>query len=299
MPRLLRRLLVSELALAAVAYAGAGLYLKVNEEKLVFQPLILDGDRFNVPPDSLRVQPVRFAAKDGASLAGWIIPPAKPDSSALWVLVCHGNAGNITYVSRLDFYARLRALGVGVLAYDYRGYGESEQRPINEEGVYLDARAAYEYLRHVRGIPPNRIVIFGHSLGTGVAVELAAGNEAAGLVLEDSYTSIPDLGQERYPFLPVKFIAANRFDTINKIDRISMPKLFMSAEDDAVIPFAHGRAVFEKAKQPKQFVTLRGGHIDAFKLDPLYWTSFGTFVQQLAADQATVPESPAPTRTGR
>jgi len=299
MPRLFRRLLAVVLVLACVAYAGAGIYLKVNEENLVFQPKVLDGDRFNVPPDSLRVQPVRFAAKDGASLAGWVIPPATADSAALWVLVCHGNAGNITYVSRLDFYARLRALGVGVLAYDYRGYGESEQRPINEEGLYLDARAAYEYLRHTRGIPPNRIVIFGHSLGTGVATELAAGNEAAGLVLEDAYTSIPDIGQQRYPLLPVKLIARNRFETINKIDRISMPKLLMSAEDDAVIPFAHGRAVFEKAKQPKQFVTLRGGHIDAFKLDPHYWTSFGTFVQQLAADQATASESPAPAKTGR
>jgi len=138
-----------------------------------------------------------------------------------------------------------------------------------------------------------------HPLGTGVATELAAGNEAAGLVLEDAYTSIPDIGQQRYPLLPVKLIAANRFETINKIDRISMPKLFMSAEDDAVIPFAHGRAVFEKAKQPKQFVTLHGGHIDAFKLDPQYWTSFGTFVQQLAVDQATISESPAPAKTGR
>lgn len=299
MPRLLRRLLVATLGVAVVAYAGAGLYLRINEEKLVFEPLALDGDRFNVPPDSLHVQPVRFTAKDGASLAAWVIPPAKPDSAALWVLVCHGNEGNITDVSRLDFYARLRALGVGVLAYDYRGYGESEQRPINEQGLYLDARAAYEYLRHVRGVAPNRIVIFGHSLGTGVATELAAGNEAAGLVLEDAYTSIPDVGQKRYPWLPVKLIAANRFETINKIDRISMPKLFMSAEDDEVIPFAHGRAVFEKAKQPKQFVTLRGGHNDAFKLDPRYWSSFGAFVQQLAVDQATVSESPAPAKAGR
>ena len=299
MSRVLRRVLVAVIALVIVAYAGVGIYLKVNETDLVFQPLILDGDRFNVPPESLHVKPVRFSAKDGASLAAWVIPPASSDSAALWVLVSHGNAGNITYAKRLDFYARLRAIGVGVLAYDYRGYGESEQRAINEEGLYLDARAAYEYLRHVRGVPANRIVIFGHSLGTGVAVELASGNEAAGLVLEDPYTSIPDVGQERYPFLPVRLIAANRFETIKKIDRISMPKLFMSAEDDAIIPFAHGRAVFEKAKQPKQFVTLHGGHIDAFKLDPLYWSSFGTFVQQLAADQATAAESPAPAKSGR
>jgi hypothetical protein len=188
---------------------------------------------------------------------------------------------------------------VGILAYDYRGFGESEKRPIAEAGLYGDAQGAYDFLHRTRGVPANRIVIFGHSLGSGVAVELATHADAAGLVLEGAYTGVDLVAKERYPYFPVRTIMSNHFDSIDRIDHVSMPKLFLHARDDAIIPFSEGRTLFAKAKEPKEFVELHGGHEDAYRLDPHYLQAFAAFVRRVAPDRGPSGESPAPPATDK
>ena len=292
---IVRRAAGGAFGVAALAYAGAIGYLKANETTLVYHPAVeaYEGGRLNPPADSLDARPVTFASADGATLAAWVMPP-RADSAAMWVLVNHGNAGNITLTKRQDFYARLRNLGVGLFAYDYRGFGASEKRPIAEAGLYADAQGAYDYLRNTLHVPPQRIIIFGHSLGSGVAVELATHADAAGLIVEGAYTGVDRVAAERYPMLPVRAMMANHFPSIDRIDRVSMPKLFLHANDDAVIPFAQGRALYEKAREPKQFVETGGGHENAYRLDPRYLESFGAFVRRVSAAQGPQGESPVP-----
>jgi uncharacterized protein len=171
-------------------------------------------------------------------------------------------------------------LGLNLLAFDYRGYGESGGVP-SEAGLYRDADAAYRYLTHQRGIPAGRIIIFGHSLGSAVAVDLAARVSTAGLIVEGAFTSATDRGQELYPYIPVRWIAASRFSSVDKISRVTVPKLFLHASQDEVIPLAHGRRLYEAAPPPKTFVEVHGGHGDAFDADSLNY--FGSIERFLAS----------------
>ncbi|MCX5768560.1 MAG: alpha/beta hydrolase [Gemmatimonadetes bacterium] len=281
-------------ASAVLLYIGAMGYLKVNETDFVYHPSIeqYENGRINPPADTLQARPVTFSSTDGAKLAAWVMPPMQNDSTALWVLISHGNAGNITLTKRQDFYTRLRALGVGLFAYEYRGFGASEKRPITEAGLYNDAQGAYDYLRKTLGVPSNRIIIFGHSLGSGVAIELATHAEAAGLIVEGAYTGVDRVAAERYPIFPIRALMANHFPSLERIDRVSMPKLFLHANNDAVIPFAHGRALYNRAREPREFVETGGGHEDAYRLDPRYLESFGAFVRRVAPSQGPQGESP-------
>ncbi len=139
-----------------------------------------------------------------------------------------------------QFYAWFRDLGVNLFAYDYRGFGASDGNP-SEAGVYADAAAAYRYLTDSLHVPPSRIVLFGHSLGTGVTIELARHVAAAGMIVEDAYTSVVDRGQEVFPLLPIRLIARSRFASIDKVGTLRLPKLFLHARNDRTIPIAHGR----------------------------------------------------------
>ncbi len=292
----LQKLGVAVAAVTILVYGGAIVYLKTSETSLVYRPYVLEEGRINAPAESLHVQPVTLNATDGSRVAAWLIPPpaAVDSATAMWVLIDHGNAGNITLLKRQDFYARIRSMGVGIFAYDYRGFGQSELRAITETGVYADAQGAYDYLRKVRGIPPERIIIFGHSLGSGVAIELATHAEAAGLVVEGAYTAVDDVAAEQYPMFPVRAVMANHFRSIDRIAKVSMPKLFMHATDDQIIPYAHGRKLFDAAKEPRQFADLTGGHEDAYREDPRYLTAFGAFVKRVAPGASVPAESGSP-----
>jgi fermentation-respiration switch protein FrsA (DUF1100 family) len=266
-------------AAALLIYAAILLLLRVYESKLIYFP---GPERALVAPDAslgLPVQRVEISTEDQVKLVAWVIPAQSP--SSLWLLVCHGNAGNLSEFDRPMHYAGLRQLGLNLLAFDYRGYGESGGVP-SESGLYRDADAAYWYLTKERGVPASRIIIFGHSLGSAVAVDLASRVPSAALIVEGALTSATDRGQELYPYIPVRWIAASRFSSLDKIGRVTVPKLFLHATEDEVIPLAHGRRLYDAAPQPKIFVELRGGHGDAFDVDSArYFGSIANFLAPL------------------
>jgi fermentation-respiration switch protein FrsA (DUF1100 family) len=268
------------IVLVAIAlYLGLLALLRINESRLIYFP---GQQRSLLPPPAhlnLPIQRVAVQTEDGLTLASWLIR-AGPDSTGFWLLICHGNAGNLSEFGRPVHYAGLRRLGLNLLAFDYRGYGESQGVP-TEAGLYQDAQAAHRYLRDM-GVPPDRIIVFGHSLGSAVAIDLVSRLPAGGLIVEGAVASIVERGQELYPYIPVRWIAASRFNSIEKISKVTVPKLFLHARGDEVIPPAHGRRLYEAASPPKTFVELQGGHGDAFDLDSAnYFGSIERFLVSL------------------
>jgi fermentation-respiration switch protein FrsA (DUF1100 family) len=266
-------------ASVVVIYAGLLVLLRLAESRLIYFP----GQQRHLlaPPTGLGLSPERFeiSTADGVTLVGWVIPAPPGTSGGLWLLMCHGNAGNLSEFDRPVHYAGLRGLGLNLLAFDYRGYGESGGSP-SEEGLYRDAQAAYRYLRETRRVPSDRIIVFGHSLGSTVAVDLVSRVPAAGLILDGALTSIIDLGQELYPYIPVRWISGSRFNSLEKMPEIRIPKLFLHAVRDEVVPLVHGRRLFAAAVAPKTFVELQGGHGDAFEVDSANY--FGSIARFLA-----------------
>jgi uncharacterized protein len=267
------------LAVAAICYLVILLVLRLSESRMLYVP---GGSRTLLAPPAeldLGVRRVTVTTSDGVRLVSWAMPVA--GGSGYWLLICHGNGGNISEAGRPYHYAGLRALGLSLFAFDYRGYGESEGAP-SEDGLYRDADAAYRYLRDTLGVPPERIVVFGHSLGSAVAVELAGRMPAAGLILDGALTSVVDRAQELFPYAPVRWIAASRYPSIERVGQLTLPKLFLHARGDEVIPIAHGRRLYEAAASPKRFVELRGTHGDAFDVDSAaYFGAIAGFVAEL------------------
>lgn len=280
-------------ALLAV-WLGAGAYMVLREGSFVYHPDYYGTTSAGIPPADLAGELVAFKTSDDVMLAGWIIPPTGPDTTGLWVLVNHGNAGNIGDDLRPRFYRALAAQGVHVFAYDYRGFGDSQDDGIDEQGLYIDAQAAYAFLRTVRGVPAERIVIYGHSLGSGVASFLATKVAHAGLVLEGAFTSVPEAGQIHFPLVPVKLLATQKFATRDRIAAITGPKLLLHAVADDVIPVAMGRTLDSLATAPKRLVELtRGGHGDAFVQDSaVYFGAWREFLQPLRTPTATTTATP-------
>ncbi|MDH5233482.1 MAG: alpha/beta hydrolase [Gemmatimonadota bacterium] len=294
-----RWLLLTPLAIAALGYLGAIAYLKLNERALVYHPDEYGGRAMVAPAADLRVEPFRVATSDSLTLVTWVVPPADSVRAlGYWILVCHGNAGNISLPMRQEWTRALVAEGVGVVSFDYRSFGASDDGPLNEAALYRDARAVYDWMVRDRGIPRSRIIIYGHSLGSGVATELAANVEAAGLILEGAFTSVPDVGAERYPWLPVRLVAGQRFASVQRMDSIAMPKLQLHATDDAVIPLEFGQRLFAATPAPKEFVTLTGGHDRAFSADSAtYYGAIGRWLRTLAApDLESAPPGLSPSR---
>jgi len=200
---------------------------------------------------------VRFKASDGVELNGWFFPAGTNSPRGhLAILVCHGNAGNISH--RLEICKALLAIGVNVFVFDYRGYGRSQGRP-SEEGTYRDAQAACQWLRQ-KGFPGTNIIAFGESLGGGVAAELAAREPVGGLVLQSTFTSIPDMGAELFPWLPVRWLGKIHYDTRSKLPRLKVPVLVMHSPVDELVRFQHGQGNFAAANEPKLFWELKGDH---------------------------------------
>ena len=256
-------------------------YLSWNEHAYVFLPAERTLSR---PPAHLHLaeEQISFQSTDGVMISAWVIPAPTARPSDFWMLICHGNFGNIGFGRRPEFYSFMRDVGVHLLAFDYRGYGQSTGQP-RERGLYDDTRASYEYLVRARGVRPDRILIFGHSLGSAMAIELASRVPAAGLVVEGAFTSVVERAQELYPLFPINLISTQRFVSIDRVGSIEMPKIFLHSPEDVVIPFEHGKRLFEAARAPKRFVSVRGGHDDAYRIDKAVY--FGAIADLIAVAQ--------------
>lgn len=203
-------------------------------------------------------------APDGVRLHAWFYPAdAGSSREHLVFLVCHGNAGNISH--RIHHADLLLETGASVFLLEYRGYGRSEGRP-SEEGLYLDAQAGYLWLRD-RGFKPSHIIGLGESLGGGVVAELALREAVGGIVLLNSFTSIPDVGAELFPFLPVRWLSTIRFDTRSKLPSITVPVLIAHSREDRLIRFTHAEQNFAAAREPKRLWEIQGDHNDFLLAD--------------------------------
>jgi fermentation-respiration switch protein FrsA (DUF1100 family) len=216
-------------------------------------------------PDATRVAPaqaglpraaeVTFASSDGEKLLAWYLPP---DAGKPLVIYFQGNAEGLA--ARVGRFTWLSADGTGLLALCYRGYGGSSGTP-SEDGLIRDAAAAYGFARE--RIPAQRIVLFGESLGTAVAVALAAGHDVAAVILDAPFTSAAEVGAAAYPFAPVRWLIKDKFRSDERIGRLTAPLLVMHGEQDRIVPIRFGEKLFALAREPKRFVRFpQGGHVD-------------------------------------
>jgi fermentation-respiration switch protein FrsA (DUF1100 family) len=242
------------LIMVGLIYVGFALLVVWREPNLIYLPT----HDFE-PPTNTSVQDIWLTTADGVRIHSWFV--AAGTNASLTVLFCHGNAGNLSH--RTEKLAILRELGVNVLIFDYRGYGRSDGKP-NEQGTYRDAQSAYDYLAQTRHRPPGTIVLYGESLGSAVAVDLAAKVPVAGVILEEPFTSAADVGQKMFPFLPVRWLVRNKYDTLDKIPGVKAPLLIFHSRDDEFFPISHAERLLAAAHEPKRLVELRGGHNDAF-----------------------------------
>ncbi len=221
------------------------------------------------------VQVVPLPTPDGETLVLWYAPaPAGRPT----ILFFHGNGGEVG--GRADRFAAYRAQGYGVAFLSYRGYGGSTGT-VSETGFHTDARAAYDWLL-AQGTSPQTIALVGESLGTGVAVQLAAKVPVAAVVLEAPYTAAVDVAAQVYPWLPVRLLMKDQFRSRDHISQVAAPLLILHGTDDRVIPYAMGQALFAAANEPKQFHPLDGAGHDALYQSPT-WTIGTDFLTQVFA----------------
>lgn len=253
--------LISVLLVPALFYGGLVLYVYVTQARLLYFPNLPGRELLTSPAAiGLDYETVKITTADRITLDGWFVP-ASPAKGV--ILFLHGNGGNISH--RLDSLRIFNNLGFSTLIIDYRGYGRSQGKP-SEQGTYLDAEAAWRYLTEVRNVRERQIVIFGRSLGGAVAAHLAAQATPKALVLESVFTSVPDLGAELYPWLPVRLLSRFDYNVAERLRKISCPVLIVHSPDDEIIPFAHGRALYAAARPPKEFLQIHGGHNEGFML---------------------------------
>ena len=272
-----RRVAIALVLLVAMLYAGAVGYLASQETRLVFahgRPL--GSGRPAAPFEQVDVPRV-----DAARQFAWSMPQAEGEREQPWLLYLHGNAATVASRTNLLRYEGFRGLGLNVFAPEYRGYGGLAGTP-SEGALTQDARAGYEYLRTVRRVPPERIVIFGWSLGSAVAVSLASEVPSAGVIVEGAPASLVAIGERDYPWMPVRWVMRNPFESILRIDRIRAPMLFLHSPEDRIIPIDEGRRLFAAAREPKAFVEVRGGHVAPAEVDQVrYFEAVRRFLRGL------------------
>jgi len=270
------RTLVSVLTIAVSIYLVLVLVFYLLQGRVVFLSN-LPGRALTASPTDigLAYEDVSLATRDEEVLHGWYIPATDPIGV---VLFFHGNAGNISH--RLDSIEIFHELDLDVLIIDYRGYGQSSGKT-SERGTYLDAQTAWDYLVDKRGIAPEKIVIFGRSLGGAVASWLAARTTPGAVILESCFTSGPDMADRLYPFLPVRLITRLKYPVKDYVKHVSSPLLVIHSQQDEIIPFDMGQSIFAAAPEPKEMLALSGDHNGGFLLNRnQYLAAIGKFLDQ-------------------
>ena len=235
--------------------------------------------RYTPGDAGLAYEEVFFPTSDGHSLHGWYIP-GESDTTLLWF---HGNGGNIGH--RVDELALVHArLGANVFIFDYRGYGNSEGSP-SEQGIYRDARAALAYLKTRPEPAQGQIVYFGRSLGAAVAIELAADQPPAALILVAPFASLGDMARIAYPFLPLNRLLGSRYNSVDRISQVHQPVLILHGDQDEIVPLSQGEKLLQAANPPKSIQVLPGaGHNDTYyAAGDIYWHALSEFLSSLAA----------------
>ena len=283
--RFLRWSLRGAVVAVALAYLTAIGYLMANEVHLVFVPTR------TTPPVSpelaSRLEEVPRVLPGGGDGRLWVFREAAAPA-APWVLFLHGNAAPVGAAVNVERYEQLRSLGLQVVAPEYPGYGALPGTP-SEEGLVAAARDAYAWLRQ-QGVPPSRIVIYGWSLGSGVATALARDVEERALILEGAFTGVDDRAAELYPWLPVRLMIRTRFASRERIASVGSPLLLLHAEDDEVVPYGHGQRLLALARGPKTLATLTGGHVHPNRVDRArYEAALREFLGPLVGAEAGAP----------
>jgi len=237
-------------------YVGLSLYMFAFQERVVFYPsrrVTMTPDQIGLPYEELKLE-----TPGGDLVSAWFVPCETARGVAVF---CHGNAGNIG--DRLDTVEMLNEFGLSTLVFDYPGYGTSDGRP-SERGAYDAAKAAWDFVVDRRGCSPEDVVVFGRSLGGPVAAWLAQTVKPAGLVLESTFISASEMGVDVYPYLPVRLLCRIKFPTRDYLAGVSCPVLVVHSEDDELIRFRHGEALYAAAPEPKEFCRIVGAHNDGF-----------------------------------
>lgn len=265
--------LVKGLRVAALSYLGVLLMLLFLENRLIYPaPRYPAGDweAAHLPHED-----VYFSSADGTKLHGWYVEHPQPRAV---ILYCHGNGEHVAYND--DLLAMLRdEFRVSVFAFDYRGYGRSEGEPF-ETGILEDAEAAQAWLAERTGLAQKDIVLMGRSIGGGVAVHLAAKNGARGLILESTFSSLPEAAAGQFPWLPVGWLMKNRYDSVAKIAAYNGPLLQSHGDCDSLISMSLAKKLFDAAAEPKEFYCVSGG--DHNCLQPVeYYQKLDEFLDKL------------------
>lgn len=283
--QIFQKFLLPVIRILVFAYIGLAIVLYVGQSNLVFMP---SKDVIETPEMlGIKFENIQITTRDNVNLDSWFVPAKDNDLVGKGVILfCHGNGGNIS--NRISYLPIFRELGLATFLFDYRGYGKSGGTP-TEEGTYADVEAVWQYLTQERQISPQKIIIYGESLGGAIASYLAqkisqpnGNNNAGGLVLASTFTSISDRAAELYPFMPIRFLSRFSYNSIDRLPSIKIPVLVIHSIDDEIIPFHHGDRNFQVANQPKKLVKLRGDHNGGF-LDALetYRNGLNEFIQSI------------------
>lgn len=273
-----RRVLIALAAVCILGYGAEVLWLVTQETRLVFQSArpLAEG-RPSFPYEQIDVP-----RTDLARQFAWVMRVVPASDARPWILYLHGNASNIASRMNISHYTRLRELGLNVFAPEYRGFGGLDGVP-TESSLEADARAGYDYLRSREGVTPERIIVYGWSLGSAVAVTLASQLPQAAVILEGAPASLVAIGEQQYPLFPIRRIMRNPFESITRVSRIRAPMLFLHSPEDTVIPIGEGRRLYDAATAPKTFVEVHGGHIYASDVDAReFYGAIRTFLENLA-----------------
>ena len=253
-------MLIKFILAVVLFYIAAMIAIYFAQALFIYAPQMPTRELVASPADiGLEYENINLITADNEKIHAWYIP-AKQESHKT-VLFFHGNAGNISH--RLETIKIYNQFGFNFLIFDYRGFGNSTGSP-SEDGTYIDAGAAWQYLIDIKNLNAKDIILAGRSLGGGVATELAKKVQPGLLILESTFTSMTEVSGVHYPFMPTNLIVKHRYETINRLADIHCPIVFVHSEQDEVIPFEQSQRNFAAANEPKRFIAIHGGHGSGF-----------------------------------